>query len=166
MCKLSICIPTYNGGEKLKNNIEMIINQILKSDIKDVELIISDNCSEDNTQEIISDYVKKYPKIITYNRNNINLQFNGNIKKLIKLAKGKYIHLLGDDDFYLENGIQRILNVINADNTYSVIMASNNWFLEQAQKFASREENMIYSGGGGRTLATRGFWQFYEEEIY
>lgn len=58
---LSICIPTYNRSTYLEEALCNIINDTSFSD--DIEIIISDNASTDNTQEIVSKYIKHYSNI-------------------------------------------------------------------------------------------------------
>ena len=69
---LSVCIPTYNRAEYLKLTIESIISQKEFLD-EDVELVICDNASDDNTDEVVLQYSKKYRNIIyVKNEKNIN----------------------------------------------------------------------------------------------
>ncbi|MBE6467080.1 MAG: glycosyltransferase family 2 protein [Alphaproteobacteria bacterium] len=126
---LSICIPTYNGEKYIKHNIDNILQQIAKDKISGVEIVISDNCSTDNTKSIVNEYIRKHPKIIRY---------SGNILKCCELAKGKYIHFLGDDDFYCENGLKKIITLIKADTSYSLINLTNNFL--QNEKYIQRTE--------------------------
>ena len=58
--ELSICIPTYNRAEYLKEALDSIIKQINDTNRDKVEICISDNASEDNTKELIENYRKKH----------------------------------------------------------------------------------------------------------
>ena len=60
MCILSICIPTYNRAALLKKTLDSIVNQKRFIDTDDVEIIISDNCSQDNTEKLSMLYVHRY----------------------------------------------------------------------------------------------------------
>ena len=51
---LSICIPTFNGGSTIEETLNCIINAVDKFD--DIEVIVSDNCSDDNTEEILKGF--------------------------------------------------------------------------------------------------------------
>ena len=77
---LSICIPTYNRSEKLDNCLNSILISIQNVKERNFEICISDNCSSDNTEKI----VKKYKNLfeINYHKNNDNLGFAFNAKKL------------------------------------------------------------------------------------
>jgi abequosyltransferase len=109
---LSICIPTYNRAKYLDEAIESIINQVIDS-IKDkVEICISDNCSEDNTEDIISKWQAKAPIPITYHRNSVNLGVDRNFLKVVEIANGDYCWFLGSDDKIAGNGVLEVLNNI------------------------------------------------------
>ena len=93
---LSICIPTYNGGSKLDIAL-MAVSKSIK-EYNDVEVVISDNASTDDTAEIISKYLQD-SRFRSY-RNESNLGFNRNMFMLIRnYARGKYCWVIGDDDF-------------------------------------------------------------------
>ena len=56
---LSIIIPTFNGGKFLQENLHTLI-PMMKSESNNVELIISNNASEDNTDEIVAELAEEY----------------------------------------------------------------------------------------------------------
>lgn len=91
---LSICIPTYNRGAILKDNLETLIANFGHMEIP---IIISDNASEDNTEEIVREIQSRYP-YLTYSKNDQNLGVDRNFEKALKLSETKYAWLLGDDD--------------------------------------------------------------------
>ena len=122
---LSICIPTYNGAKYIQNNIDIILKQIKEYNLLGVEIVVSDNCSTDKTPQIVTDYVQKFPNIIRYSRNDKNLGYGGNAMKLCDIANGRFIHLLGDDDFYSPNGLKRLYDVLVNNNDISVLVLSN-----------------------------------------
>lgn len=107
MIKLTIAIPTYNRCQYLLETLKSIIPQIND----DVEVIISDNASTDNTKEAIQEYIRKYN--IKYYRNEKNLGMDYNFLNCMKKAKGKYIHLMSDDDLMFDNAVRRIINYID-----------------------------------------------------
>lgn len=96
--KLQIYLVTYNREQKLIKTLEKIFSD--DSPIKDFEITIIDNASDDNTEELLLKYSKEYSNI-TYLRNKINIGGNANIAKAIEMAavKGKdYFWILCDDD--------------------------------------------------------------------
>ncbi len=87
---LSICIPTYNRAPYLKELLDSIVCQFDDQEIyNQVEVIISDNASEDNTTEVVAEYQKKYENIRYFrNKENVGAAKNGLI--LLNLPEGKY----------------------------------------------------------------------------
>lgn len=92
--KISICIPQYNRIEYLIKSLDELQNQ----SYSDFEVVISDDCSQDDTILLIQEYVKssKYP--ITYFRFGQNQGYDRNLRKSIELAIGDYCFVLGNDD--------------------------------------------------------------------
>lgn len=103
--KISILIPTYNRSMYLKKCIESIISQ----NHDDIEIIISDNNSPDNTEEIVNLFIDKR---IKYYKNSENIGSNANFYKLIELANGEFVFFLTDDDYLLPGAIAEIKNFI------------------------------------------------------
>ena len=90
----SIVIPTYNRIEEL----EFALYCIFRQNFTNYEIVISDNCSTDETEKIIS---KLKSKKIQYFRNKQNIDYALNVKEAVSRAKGEYVFLHGDDDFLL-----------------------------------------------------------------
>jgi len=90
----SIVIPTYNRAEDLMFALYCIFQQSFIN----FEVIISDNCSTDNTKKSIQQLMEKR---IRYFKNKENIDFVSNVGKAVSYAKGKYIFLHSDDDFML-----------------------------------------------------------------
>ncbi|MGX1983412.1 glycosyltransferase involved in cell wall biosynthesis [Thermolongibacillus altinsuensis] len=105
---ISICIPTYNRQKEIEKSIISIVSQI---NDERVEIIVSDNASTDSTQEIVRFYSKKY-KNIKYVRNEQNLGSERNIINALNQASGTYILLHGDDDYFKQDSLCRLLNIV------------------------------------------------------
>lgn len=135
---LSICIPVYNGGEFLRFNLKTIFEQLRTIDKSMVEVIVSDNCSTDNTMEILAEFKEKYPKFLTYSQNDQNNGSDYNILKLIKLAHGKFIHLMGADDWYEKKGIQRIIDTLKKHPNLSVLLLGNFFYRQSVAEYCNR----------------------------
>ncbi len=94
--KVSVLIPTYNRSAFLKQAIESVLNQSLQ----DFEIIVVDNFSTDNTEEVMQVYSKNGN--IIYVKNSANLGAVNNYNRALRLASGQYIHLFSDDDIMNE----------------------------------------------------------------
>lgn len=105
---LTIAVPTYNGSNTIGFMLDILLPQINEK----IEVIISDNCSTDNTVQIISTYIKKYP-FIRYIRNERNLGADSNFLQCMRLAKGKYTLLISDDDIIIEDAVEKICDFLD-----------------------------------------------------
>jgi glycosyltransferase involved in cell wall biosynthesis len=107
---LSICIPTFNRANYLRDAVKYLLPAVNdKCDI--VELIISDNCSTDETSEILKELpVSPWIHCV---RNDTNVGALKNGLKCIDLAKGEYIWFVGDDDVIRPEGLYHLLQVIS-----------------------------------------------------
>lgn len=119
---LTIGIPTFNGSKYLRETINGTLLQILNLGTKNVEIIISDNASTDNTPEIVKSFLDNYPDIVKYFANETNVGFDKNVDLLFKRAKGKYVEILGDDDFLCAGALYNIMRVLQRTKEYSVIL--------------------------------------------
>lgn len=108
--KISICIPTYNRSKHLQNCLHSIFSNQSISEIE-FEVCVSDNCSTDNTEEVVQAISKKYP--IKYNRNPSNLGIPRNFLKVVSMAEGEFVWLIGDDDLLLPNALEQLNGLIN-----------------------------------------------------
>lgn len=116
MKKLSIAIPTYNRCSELKKTLENFIMQIVYNElINDVEIVISDNCSNDDTEDYVRSVLFKYPNLINYSRNLKNISWD-NIKKVADISNGEYIWFCGDDDIYFHDSVKRLMQILYNNN--------------------------------------------------
>lgn len=115
---LSIIIPTYNRASILVNSLNLLADQIYKVDLHNIELVISDNCSSDNTELLVSEYIKKNKLLsITYNVNKSNLGFDANCLVGASIARGKFIWFLSDDDELKPDAISTLLQRLINNST-------------------------------------------------
>lgn len=117
---LSICIPTYNRASYLYEAIESLYLQVVKYG-KDVEIIVSDNASTDNTYDVIRGFKDRSEISLHYSRNESNIGLAGNFNKSVELATGKYIFLMGDDDIFTPNFLDIILPFLKNEQEYGLI---------------------------------------------
>lgn len=108
---ISIAMATYNGEKFLKPQLDSILNQSYKN----IELIICDDCSVDNTKEIIKEYANRDVRI-KYFFNETNLGFIKNFQKAISLSNGDYIALSDQDDIWELNKLERLLKNIGKND--------------------------------------------------
>jgi glycosyltransferase involved in cell wall biosynthesis len=117
---ISFIILTYNQEKYIKEAIEGAFNQTYSP----LEIIISDDCSTDNTYEIIKKSVASYsgPHIIKLNRNENNLGIGGQMNRIIELTSGELIIASSGDDISIPIRTERIYIewIKNKETTYSI----------------------------------------------
>lgn len=101
MPKLSICIPTYNRAIDLRRCLE----SVLSTQDRDIEVVVQDNCSPDQTEQIISSFCDTR---IKYYKNDKNIGMVLNIISIIEKATGDFIFFLTDDDCMLPGSIAKV----------------------------------------------------------
>ena len=106
---VSVLIPTYNGEKHLSSAIESVLYQTFK----DFELIVVDDASRDNSPYIVKSYDDNR---IRFHRNKINYGFVSNWNRCIRLANGKYITMLHQDDCMLSNNLEKKVNILQKTN--------------------------------------------------
>jgi abequosyltransferase len=122
---LSICIPTYNRAKFLEDTLNTIVRQKRFIETSDVEIVISDNCSTDNTEEVCLKFVAKYGNKVRYLRSPENIWMR-NIQRVLSLAKGKYLKLNNDTLSHEENSLDLMVRAINENSVnHRMIYFSN-----------------------------------------
>lgn len=116
--KASICviIPSYNYGRFLPEAVNSVLKQTRPPD----EILITDDCSKDNTQEIALDYVKRHPGLIKYNRNQKNLGIVKHFRKAVGLTKSEYICFLGADNRMRSDFIEKTAYVLDQESKVAI----------------------------------------------
>ena len=114
MYKLSIIIPIYNSEKELKNTLNSVINQTM--DLKDIEVIMINDCSTDNSKDIMEEYCQKYDnfKAIHLDENTGSPAIPRNIG--IKNASSEYIQFLDADDTLVETACEFLYNTITEED--------------------------------------------------
>src|SRR3989344_6341167 len=116
---LSICIPTYNRAQYLKECLNIITSQFNDEDVyRSVEIVISDNASPDDTRELVAEYQKKFNNI-RYFRNDENLLFDRNVDRAITEAKGEFCWTLSDDDHMRDGSLKFLLLILRKNPNVS-----------------------------------------------
>lgn len=104
---ISIALAAYNGSKYIREQLDSILVQTYQ----DFELIVCDDCSTDNTLQILTEYANKDNRIKIF-ENEKNLGFKKNFEKAISLCSGEYIALSDQDDIWIENHLEVLLREI------------------------------------------------------
>lgn len=127
--KIACIIPSYNYGAYLIEAIESVLRQTILPD----EILISDDCSFDETQIIAEEYTKKYPNLISYNRNSTNLGIVKHFNKAIDLTTSEYIFFLGADNRLLSNYVEECSKILDSDENIAVAYTNYAFFGPRAR---------------------------------
>ena len=110
--KLSICIPTYNRSAYLQECLESIVNSAQGVE-ELVDVIVSDNASEDDTPKVVARYSSEH-SWIRYHRNDVNIGGEKNFRLAAGLGMSDHVWIFGDDDKMTTEAIPAILKQIEA----------------------------------------------------
>lgn len=124
---VSIIIPSYNHENYIKDTIESIVNQTYKN----IELIIIDDGSKDNSIKVIEKLNLKY-EFLFIKRENRGLCET--LNEGISLSKGKYIAICASDDIYLENKIEIQVDFLENNLNYSMCYGKIIKFADNGEK--------------------------------
>jgi len=130
---VSICIPTYNSARFLKECLVSIVNQTYPNK----EIIISDNASTDETEEIVKEYIEKYK--IKYYKNEKNIGAEANFTRCIELANGEFIAIYHSDDIYDKEIIARQIEYLNGHSNSGAVSTFSRHIDEEGEVFKRRK---------------------------
>ena len=108
---VSVLIPVYNASKHLETTIKSALAQTYRS----IELVLVDDCSTDNSWEILNEYSNKHPNIACF-----RLAHNSGAavarNQALKMAKGRYVAFLDSDDLWYPEKIEKQLGLIKKEN--------------------------------------------------
>ncbi|MDP4285499.1 MAG: glycosyltransferase [Bacteroidota bacterium] len=105
---VTVCIPNYNKADFIGDTIDSIYSQIYRN----IELIIIDDCSTDNSVEVIQNKIINPPFKTTFLQNSENRGICYSLNKAIEISNGKYYQMIGSDDLILNNKINNQVNIL------------------------------------------------------
>lgn len=121
---LTIAIPTFNRAKYLRELLSSLLPQLnIRSD---VELLVSDNASPDETPFVVAEFIRRGLRIRAL-RNETNIGSDANFKQCFEQSSGKYVWIFGDDDLVVAGGIEKITSLLKADD-YAVVYVGQYWF--------------------------------------
>ncbi len=139
---MSIHVISFNQ----KKYIEQCLLSALNQDFDLLEVVISDDCSTDGTQEIIKEIHLKFPKRLKplFNKNRLGITKNAN--RALSFCRGKYIAVLGGDDYFLPNKITKQFQYLEDKENYLLcghkikVQFDNNSSLNFSDKILSKDQ--------------------------
>jgi len=116
---VTIGIPTYNRANGF---LKKALKSAVKQTYKNLEIIVSDNCSTDHTESLVNDFCDARIKYVKHPR---NIGANNNFNFCVDNAKGKYFLLLHDDDLIDPDLIETCMNAVKGEGNVGVIFTGN-----------------------------------------
>jgi glycosyltransferase involved in cell wall biosynthesis len=149
---VSVVMITYNHENYISKAIEGVLMQEIDCEI---ELIIADDCSPDNTEDIVRNFIINHPKgnKINYKRHSKNLGMMGNFVWALNQAKGDYIALCDGDDFWTDPfKLQKQIDFLENNKDYVMCFhkceihfsdSIINWTESQSSEVVKQNTNLL-----------------------
>jgi len=144
---ISICIPSYNRPTELYRLLQSIDS--LQSE--KIEIIICEDRSPKRTEigEVVRKFISQTSYKVEYFENEINLGYDNNLKELISKATGDFIVFMGDDDTFIPNALDKLMNFLDTNNFLGYVLKSHQHIFKdgRVEKFRYFEENQFFKAG-------------------
>lgn len=138
---ISIVLPTYNGSKFIRTSIDSCLKQAFRN----FELIIVNDCSTDDTPQIIEAYAQRDSRIrIIHNEHNKKLPLSLNTG--FDTARGKYHTWTSDDNYYAPEALQTLADILENNPGYDLVYTDYTLIDDDGKTFGKRTFNNIYDG--------------------
>lgn len=114
--KLSVCIFAFNHAQFIAQTLDSVLTQVTDFDF---EIIVGEDCSTDNTREIVKQYEAKYSGKVRGIYRDTNVGLMRNYADTINQTKGQYIATMDADDYWIDNQkLQKQVSFLDANSEY------------------------------------------------
>ncbi len=149
---VSVIMTAFNHEKYIREAIESVLAQ---KDV-DMEIFMSDDCSNDSTFHIMEEYAKRYPDIIKLVKNEKNLGFSKNMQNCISKAQGKYIAFCEGDDYWIDNyKLQKQISFLNQNKNFSICSCQIMMKDENNNIFMEHKDQLKHIENGNPPLTTK-----------
>lgn len=177
--KLSICIATFKRGDVIAETLDSIVRQLQD----EVEVVIVDGGSPDNTAKVVAPYARDYPNI-RYIREDTNSGLDQDYDKSVGYARGKYCWLMPDDDLVRSGAIARVLEAIEENRDlilvdqevrvvdFSQVLERSRTGRSEDQRYEKGDAERLFADMGnhlnfiGAVVIRREVWMSRDRESY
>lgn len=144
MTLLSIHLITYNNEQHIEETIQSILKQ--KVDF-DYEIVVGDDCSTDNTLQIINKHRGKHPELFKIKKNKTQLGILKNFKATLDRCQGEFVFdIAGDDMLKTNDALQSMVDVLKSDSNLGFVDSGyDKLYEESTKKIAFCNKNLIGS---------------------
>jgi glycosyltransferase involved in cell wall biosynthesis len=120
--QFSICIPAYNRARHLP----ALLDSIYAQDWRGFEIVICEDVSRERAEiaAIAHDYAARYPGTLLYHENEVNLGYDGNIRRLVEKATGEYCFFMGNDDLICPAALGEVAGILKRHANVGLVLKS------------------------------------------
>jgi len=137
---VSIVLPTYNGSRYLAQSIESCLSQTYR----DIELIIVNDCSTDETSMIAENFALKDNRVLIIN-NKINQRLPRSLNIGFAASKGEFLTWTSDDNCYQKNAIEIMINLLRNKPEVGLVYADM-WLVDDTGDIQGYNRNILFNG--------------------
>ena len=142
---VSIGVPSYNNGRFIRETLDSILSQTYKN----IELIINDDCSTDNSVAIIEEWIKEHAGLnVVFLKSDINKGLCKSLNNILAVYKGAYLSVIASDDKYLPDFVKNRVNYLLTTQDEVGICYSKSFLInEDDSKRIGVEERHFWPSG-------------------
>lgn len=145
--RLTVLLPTYNRAASLPRAIESVLGQTRG----DLELLISDNASEDDTETVSRSYAERDSRV-NYVRQPVNRGPIANFNWLLTQARTEFVLMLADDDWLDTDYVESCMRIIERDPGLSIVTGATRYFESGAPPDLVLNADLLDGSGARRVL--------------
>ena len=160
---ISVCITAYNHAHYIRESLSSVLEQRGEFDI---EILVGDDGSTDETRDILTDLAQHFPEKISLFFHHANLGASGNLCFLIERARGAFIAHLDGDDFWLQDKLLRQLRMLQANPDCVAVYGNGRVVNEKGMFFAMFHSSISDSKLTLATVVERGNFLFHSSLLY
>ena len=131
--KISVAICTYNGAKYIEEQLRSILNQSVPVD----EICVGDDCSDDNTIEIIERVRRETGANILITKNKTNLRCNANFESTMSRCTGDIILFSDQDDYWMPNKVKTIVEYFESNSGVDVVFTNGEFMNDEGKSFTN-----------------------------
>lgn len=122
--KLTIGIPTFNGARRIGETLNSVLSQATDALVDQLEIVVSDNASTDETEAVVRRYQGDSKVPIIYARHSKNIGFDLNVDSLFQRATGDFVWTLADDDTLRPGALAKVVAALSSNPYLSIVLVN------------------------------------------
>ncbi len=139
---VSVIIPTFNRPKYFKLALESALNQTYRN----IEVVISDNSTEDDTENLVKEFMEKDPRIKYFRHQNFNADDNWNFARHYNNPDAEFVNWLMDDDMYYPKKIEMMMEVYRNNPDISLVTSMRDFVDMNGKPIKKSRQVMKMSG--------------------